>query len=144
MSTPLPDISAIAIEGTVYIPIIQDKFSYALWSDYQVWSDWVSAVDDPETYNVSQKDIDDAAKFSSFALGFACEAVESMDGCCLVSEFHGTLCVLRGNCRGTCMETYRLSPSQWEVMLDSFQDGQADYVSQLNSVGRMAGTDYMD
>ena len=47
MSTPLPDISAIAIEGTVYIPIIEDKFSYALWSDYQVWSDWVSAVEDP-------------------------------------------------------------------------------------------------
>ena len=120
MSTPLPDISAVAIEGTVYSSLIEDKFSYALWSDYQVWNDWVTAVNDPDTYRVSQTDIDDAAKFSSFALGIVCEAKESKDGCCLVSEFHGTLCILRGNCTGTCMETYRLSPAQWQTMLDSY------------------------
>ena len=120
MSTSLPDITAFAIEGTVYTAIIEDKFSYALWSDYQVWNDWETAVADTDTYSVSQTDINNATKFSSFALGIACEALESKDGCCLVSESDGTVCILRGNCTGTCMETYRFSQTQWQEVTGAF------------------------
>ena len=85
MANPLPDIDVLTIEGTVYKDIVPGKFSYAVWSDWDTWNDWVLAVNEPEKYRVTQEDIDNSTKFSSFILGIKCQANETNDGCCFVS-----------------------------------------------------------
>ena len=72
MTVPLPDISAIAPEGTVYRDIIANKFSYAFWDDYDLWTAWVLAVGDTATYATSAVAQAAAGRYSSFAISVKC------------------------------------------------------------------------
>ena len=95
--TALPSVTQTPADSIVYRDIIANQFSYAMWDNYYIWNEWVLAVADPDTYTVSAEDTVNAEKFSSFVFSVKCTTVDEEDGCCLISESDGTVCLLRGS-----------------------------------------------
>ena len=47
-------------------------FSYGLQADHDKWEQWLDAVEDRSKYQVTQRDVQNAEMFSSFALYTEC------------------------------------------------------------------------
>ena len=70
----LPTTTPNSEEATTYYTLIQDKFQIALNSDKTIWEAWTTAVEDTNTYKVSETATANAAKFSEYILNWRCNS----------------------------------------------------------------------
>ena len=73
-----------------------------------------------------------ADKFSEFMIIWRCTTEEEGDGCCMISEEDGTLCVVRGT-KVSEMFTYRYSLLEWEKLMTRYINSQEDYLEYLGT-----------
>ena len=60
------------LAGLAYIDIVGDKFTYGLTVDRYAFGYWAEKVGETETYIVTDIDIFNASKFSSFLISHQC------------------------------------------------------------------------
>ena len=134
-STPTETLPSIVpnLAGLAYIDIVADKFTYGLTVDRYAFGYWAEKVGETDTYIVTDIDTFNASKFSSFLITHQCVTEAENDGCCMVSENLGGVCLIRGS-SATEMNTYRFTNSQWETITSAFSSSQTDYVTEMTSL----------
>ena len=96
--TALPTLVPSPTDTTTYRGIVTDKFQYALNIDYPTWDAWQYSVQVTNMwYEVTDTDRNNANVFSEFLIYFKCNTLQDKDACCMVSENHGTLCLIPAN-----------------------------------------------
>ena len=97
------------LAGLAYVDIVGDKFTYGLTVDRYAFGNWADKVGETSTYIVSDIDTLNADKFSSFFISHQCVTEETGDGCCMISENLGGVCLIQETT--TVMRTYRFTNS---------------------------------
>ena len=99
MTDPIPTETLPGVEpnltGLGYIDIIPDKYTYALTTDNYTFGLWAERVSQIETYIVTEIDTTNAYRFSSFIISHQCITEEVGDGCCMIEEEFGGVCLIR-------------------------------------------------
>jgi len=148
-NVPNPD------DDPVYHNLVQDKMTYGLTIDAEVWDAWVTAVNDDNTYAVTDLNKTNKDLFSSYLLYWKCNThldSTQYSGCCLESSSKGTVCLIDESADGlSAATTYRMSESQWTTVTGAFATNQASYRTEMQTacsgtcaitVGTTTGADY--
>ena len=108
----LPSLWPTIYPALPFYEIVEDKFYYSLTNDDETYDAWVAAAQNPTIYWSTGEAVVKAEKFSSFIIIFKCTTVERYDGCCMISENDGTICLLR-TATNPYLYTYRYSIGEW-------------------------------
>ena len=133
-------------EALPFFKVVEEKFYYSLTSDDETYTNWATAVQNPTIYESSGNLIVKSRKFSSFILIWQCTTEEEHDGCCMISENDGTLCLLRGD-EATELFTFRYTQSEWTKVMETFRTKQEDYIPEWGDAyigGRNNAIEYLD
>ena len=127
MSTPAfepldpPSLTPTIYEALPFFRVVEDKFYYSLTDDEATYTAWATAVNAPTVYISSGDAIVKSRKFSPFILIWKCTTEEEGDGCCMISETEGAVCLLRGS-KATELLTYRYSGTEWSRLMAFYRD----------------------
>ena len=91
----LPSLAPNVYPGLPFFEIVRDKFLYSFTSDEETFNAWKIAAQNPNVYWSSGDAIVKADKFSEFMIIWKCTTAEQGDGCCMISEEDGALCLVR-------------------------------------------------
>ena len=129
MSDPVfeqPSLTPTIYQALPFFRIVENKFYYSLTSDDETYTYWATAVNEPTVYQSSGNAIVKSRKFSPFMIIWRCTTEEQYDGCCMVSESEGAVCLLRDT-RASEMLTYRYSHTEWLTLLSKYKESQEDF-----------------
>ena len=152
----LPTLVPNPENEAVFRTLVQDKMHYGLTIDAEIWDAWVAAVNDDNTYNVTDLNKTNKNLFSSYLFYMKCNTTAAggadgaqYSGCCLESSSDGTVCWIDETADGTGeLITYRMTSSQWSTVEGAFSTNQASYRTSMDSqsckitVGTTTGTEY--
>ena len=129
MSDPVfeqPSLTPNIYQALPFYRVVEDKFYYSLTSDDETYIYWATAVNEPTVYESSGNAIVKSGKFSPFMIIWRCTTEEQYDGCCMISESDGAVCLLRDT-RASEMLTYRYSHTEWLTLLSKYKESQEDF-----------------
>ena len=138
-----PSLTPTIYQALPFYRIVEDKFYYSLTSDNETYTYWAAAVNEPTVYESSGNDIVKSRKFSPFMMIWRCTTEEQYDGCCMISESDGAVCLLRDT-RATEMLTYRYSHTEWETLLSEFEESQEDFIDHFGTAYVSGDTNVID
>ena len=150
----LPPPTPIIENDAIWHTIVEDKFYYTLASDHSTFDEWQTAIfttlyDVRGTQSWEPNEIDqiNAYKFSAFVLGFQCYTPSVNDGCCMVSQDNGAICIFRNE--DDEIDTYRFYAEDVDYdIIPNSQSGLAKDLKYFDPVDKFSepqtALEYMD